>query len=552
MAQKLAKEGVLSGEAVLALGVLNAGVDFVAGVPALPGNALMAELVESGAFASDRLLWYSSGKTAVEAAAGAAMAGKRAVACLRGSELLLATDALSSFPLYSGTGALILLTVDDPNGYFSHSLPDSRSVLAALGLPVLEVTSAPAGTTVVAEAMAVAEKYHLPVAVRYTAGFAMESFERNLLRPRSKRSSENRKNGTPLLVGDELLEAALHWKKRLDQLRERRNPKRRNPVVGSGEKGLIAAGYVAEKLQDVVDFDRYPFRLLYLEDVFPVPEKILRGFLSGVGEVLILEEGEPVVERQVRSLVQMDGTGPRVRGKMDYTIPQFGELQRWQLEDLLAQWHPGFAGKEFFFPSQEQPDLMPVEGFCRSCDYERAFGAVARLLREEGLQERALFVANPGCACREMKKLNLGHEIFFTPGSAIALGAALSRFEDDRLVFAVLGDTAVYHSGISGLIDAIAQKANLFVLILDNGLSVQTGLQPNPGSGKNAFGEDTPRVAIEDLLLAVDVRVEFVSVLEEKQFETAFRTLLGQAGVRVLIVKLPCYFREGEFEEPET
>ena len=545
------EEAVLSGEALLALGVPAAGIEFVAAVASLPGNTFMAGLQESGVFDAEHLVWLSSGKTAAEVAAGAVFAGKNALLSLRGSELPMALDVLSSLPLREHSGILLIFSADDPNAWFSHSLVDSRMLAAAANLPVLEVASPEGALSIAGRAARIAGESGLPVLVRYTAGFAVESFAANGWRFEKGAAGGSRRRPDSAAVPEEPLEAGLHWRRRLDRLREKFNPGKRLLQAGTGARGILAAGFVAQKVLEVADFDRYPFRLLGLENVHPVPEKPLRSFLQEVQDVLVLEDGDPLVETQLRLFVQQHNLNHRISGKLDYTVPRFGELQRWQIEDLIGRWHPGFTAKEFFFPAQEQPDLLLAEGFCRGCDYPKAIDLLSQLLQERGVLEKTLFVTTPGCIARELARRRVQPLIPFTPGSAIAVGAGLAKSQAGKMVLAVLGDTAFFHSGLNGLLDAIYQRADLFVLVLDNGMSAQTGLQPNVGSGKDAFGGIAPKVAIEDLLLAVDLRVEFVSVFEEKKFRAAFSSLLGQAGVRVLIVKIPCYF-DGDIVSGET
>ena len=48
-----------------------------------------------------------------------------------------------------------------------------------------------------------------------------------------------------------------------------------------------------------------------------------------------------------------------------------------------------------------------------------------------------------------------------------------------------MGDSTFFHSGITGLVDAVYNQSNMVVVILDNRITAMTGHQEKPGTGKN-------------------------------------------------------------------
>ncbi len=539
-----AQESVLTGEIALAMGIRASGIGFIAAVPALPGNGLVAHLIESGAYSADQILYFSNGRNALEAAIAATLSGNPAAVSVRGSEFAAIVDILASLPLHQWPGGLVIFVADDPGAWFSLNLLDSRALSAGIQIPVLEAIDLQAAAKCAYRALQISVDHRLPVVIRYTAGFALENFDPIPLPAKRKVVDFASDLGNFFLENGEILKRSIDWQKRFDRLREKSGGRNANPITGDGEKGILAVGFVARKVREVVDFDEYPFRMLALENVVPVPQPRLQKLLKGLNQLLILEEGEPVVERQVRNFAQQKMLQLNIAGKLDDTVPLSGELLRWQIEDILAQWHPDFTGKEFFFPSQEQIDRFSLEGFCHGCDYKGIFKILNGILREEGLNEQTLFVGTPGCTGRILQQSVPGHRLIFSPGPGLGLAASLAQFHRQKRVIAVTGDTALYHSGLNGLIDAINHAANLFVLVLDNGISAQTGLQPNAGSGKNAFGEEASRVPLEDLLLATETKTTVVAGNEPDKLRAAMTSLLRGEGVRVLIVKLPCYFEQ--------
>ncbi|HDL18896.1 MAG TPA: hypothetical protein ENH29_07565 [Bacteroidetes bacterium] len=501
LSQLKEQEAVISGEEALAWGAHLAGVQFLAAVASLPGNAFIASLLEIGKFPGENLAWYSNGKSAIEAATGAALAGKKAAVSLRGSELGLALDLLAAISITDWNGGLILFCVDDPGAWFSHNESDSRALCAATGVPVLEPCRIESAFSLPGLAFQWSLQFRLPVVLRYTSGFSQSSAERVQIEtvsmiPKTK-SSLNQRH---ILLPKDVPEKKVDLQRRLLKLANDFSSSQQNRIIGEGEMGIIAVGDVARKTTDILDFTSNKIKMLALETVFPFSENLMDSFRENLKSVLILEEGEPVVEREILKIAARKNRMPKLSGKFNFVVSRSGEIYHWQLEDILSQWNPDFESDSFYFSFEEPKDQNVAKSFCQTLLFDPALEIFEEFLAAQKQEQKIIVVTNPDCIMRNVGKRNLKIDISITPASSIGIAAAIAGQKPHTTVFAFIGDGAFFHSGINSLIDALYHNTNLIVMIFDNAVAASAGYQPTPGSGINAKNRKTTMVAIEDIL----------------------------------------------------
>jgi indolepyruvate ferredoxin oxidoreductase alpha subunit len=113
----------------------------------------------------------------------------------------------------------------------------------------------------------------------------------------------------------------------------------------------------------------------------------------------------------------------------------------------------------------------------------------------------------------------------------------------------VVGDGTFYHSAIPALVNAINNKSNLTLVILDNETTAMTGFQPHPGTGYNAMGDEVQKVPIEDICRGLGVKVVIADPYDVKDTTEKILELIGEEGVKVLILRQKCSImmaREGK------
>ncbi len=540
----------LAGEQFLAEALDYAGINAVLAVPGLPGKDLTSHLLEKTTLGKQkRIQWYVTSRTAVDTAAGMALAGWWVAVILRGPDLAATLDTLQTLALARFRGSLVLIVGDDPAAWFSHNSTDSRALAAAANLPVLELERPQDSFHLVRQAFEWSEAYQLPVVLRYTSGLNLvedEFWQEEILPTRYPRKARARLKAPILSLPENVLENHTNWRARLANLQEAVNLDHMAKKMGSGPKGIVTAGFLLHKVLTVTEGKLNPhFSLLPLGVSFPIPEDVVADFLRGIEELLILEETEPVVERQIFQLIAKQGWKGQVLGKTNQKVPGEGEIFEGEIEGLLTEWVPEFESENFFFPSQEQQRRLFAEGFCEGCNHSESLNVFWQVLEDLFPEKRPILVADTGCVLHARIELPDVFDVSLSSGSAIALAAGIASTEKKRPVVAVLGDSAFYQWGIQHLAQAVTSQQEIFVLVLDNGVAAQTGFQPNPGSGWTAQHKETRKIEKDDLLFAL--KTDFFRVVnpdDSEALKQAFQEGLQSKGVRVVVANKPCHFAE--------
>ena len=540
------KPKTLIGEQFLAEGIDRSGASFVLSVPGLPGRDLMDYLIRKTTLGKKQYVhWSVNSRTAVDTAIGMVLSGLWVAVVLRGPDFAATLDSLQTLSLVRTRGALIIILGDDPAAWVSHNNVDSRQLAAAANLPVLELERAQDSFPLVRKAFEWSESFQLPVVLRYTTALHLqedEFWEEDADITRHPRKTRIHFSGSALSLPENVLENQTHWRKRLQDVKDAVELEHLAKTFGLGKKGIITSGYLFSKVLEVTGgkLDPY-FSLMSISSVFPIPEKAVGDFIQRVDELMILEEGDPLVEKQV--LEEMAGLNWKGKflGKTNQQIPGEGEIFKWEIEELLTQWEPEFETEDSFFPYQEQQDRLLREGFCEGCAYSDVMEEFQRAIRTVYGNQKPIVVVNSGCVLREAIHLPDFVNITLSSGSAISVAAGLAGAQTKRAAIAITGDTSFFQNGIQNLLNAVFMRQDLFVLILDNGLSAQTGFQPNPGSGWDSRGTKSKRIEKDNFLFASNV--DFFRVVnpdDSDALQMAFKDGLSATGVRVVIVEKPC------------
>ena len=125
-------------------------------------------------------------------------------------------------------------------------------------------------------------------------------------------------------------------------------------------------------------------------------------------------------------------------------------------------------------------------------------------------------------------------------GASIGIANGLAHVVAAPII-AHIGDSTFFHSGIPPLINAVYNKANITVAILDNSATAMTGFQPHPGIGHTATGEETTSVKIEDIARACGVKfVKVADPLDLKKAADVLEKAIRFEGPSVVVLRSPC------------
>jgi indolepyruvate ferredoxin oxidoreductase alpha subunit len=527
---------LLLGNEAIVRGAVEAGVNFVSCYPGTPSSEVpdtFFRLSPDGAYAFE----YSvNEKVALEVAGGATLGGAMTLCTMKHVGVNVAADPLMTLA-YTGTpGGLVLLSADDPGCHSSQNEQDNRYYARLAGMPVFEPSTAQECKDMTRDALLLSRKTGSPVLLRTTTRV-------NHLRgpvvcgPVSAPAKPAGFAKNPsLFVPIPAFARPMHTRllERIETLRAEAETSAYNMVSGQGTLGVIATGISRAYLHDALLDSGLTGKVKVLELGYsaPLPEKLVLDFLSGLDAVLVAEELEPILENEVRVLAQKNKLSLAVHGKE--MLPRFGEYNT----GVLAEAVKSLAGAgEFVCASCEPAEGLPVRppNLCAGCPHRAAYYAVRQVFGND-----AVYSSDIGCYTLGILPPLSCADFLLCMGSSVSAGSGLSKATGQTVV-AFIGDSTFFHSGVTGLINAVYNEHDLLLVILDNRTTAMTGHQPNPGVDATNLGENPSKVDIEAVCRGCGVtNLLKVNPLNVEKTKAALEELRSAKGVRVLLTEEPC------------
>ncbi|MDO4620248.1 MAG: indolepyruvate ferredoxin oxidoreductase subunit alpha [Lachnospiraceae bacterium] len=538
------KEFVMGNEAI-ALGAIAAGVNLVSGYPGTPSTEVL-ETVSKRRTQATYVEWSVNEKAGLEVAAGAAYTGARTMVTMKQVGLNVASDPLMSLAYIGVKGGMVVLVADDPGPISSQTEQDTRTFAAYSKLPIFDPTGVAEAYEMIQEAFDYSEKYKTPVIFRTTTRISHGYASIDV-----KDEAEYRTN---TVIGfekkpDWVIFPRLSF--RNHTMIEERNVRIGTDFSGYGKNSLLAAsgdfvscrrgiathGISYQYTMENLDETSHP-KLLKVATPFPFPEELALSFLEGLDEVLCVEELDPALERALTYVCGKYHLPVKIFGKLTGNIPAAGENSVESVGAALKSFFgASFREKEIFDISDAPalPVRPPV--LCAGCPHRASFYAVKRA----AAGRKALFSGDIGCyTLGNAAPLDMT-DTCLCMGAGITLAQGIGRMEPDTVCFSFTGDSTFFASGITGIVNAYYNQANMTAVILDNSTTAMTGHQPHPGTGKTMMGEVVSKVSIEKVLRAIGL--ETVVTVDPLDQELAIRTVkevMDQPGVKAIIFKSPC------------
>ena len=592
---------MITGNQAIAYGALAAGVDVVAGYPGTPSSEALTELLHFTANnkPAPYVEWSVNEKVAFEIAAGAAWAGKRALATMKMSGANVAADSILSLA-YSGTrGGLVIYIADDPGAEAGMPEQDTRVFAQWAGLPVLDVSSPQAAYNMCRFAFDLSEQTELPVILRSVTSVAHAqtlveaeyNYQQREIEPDFIRDiTRFTKAGSAICLNQHA--ALLTRLEKAGKLISERGINRL--VRGRGNLFAVSAGAVNPVLQEFLSEEKATdedvasggqvaaggqitakgqaagqISVLYLESTYPLDQHMVGQVLDQAERVVIFEELEPVVEMLIRSEAGKRGFKGTIIGKMDGVLPRVGKYSRREILSGLALLKAtaegegdGAAGGQVAAGSKAtgqdvakgqaagQISVKHPITFCIGCPHRGTYMALNRALKKTKLgQKETIVTGDIGCTILGMNPPFDSCWTEVSMGSSIGLAQGFVRAGIEKPVVATIGDSTFFHAGIPPLINAVQHRSNLLLIILDNGWTSMTGFQVNPGTEDRFQDKGSRAVDISRIVkaLGVDDLQTIYPFDQEEAVEVISRALLTE-GVRVLISKEECALTKGRRE----
>ncbi len=548
------KDMVLLGDEAFALGTLHAGLSAGFGYPGTPSTEIMEYLIDNyernrAADAETPVAqWCSNEKTALEAALGVSFAGRRAVVTMKHVGLNVAADPFMNASLCGIKGGLIIAVADDPSMHSSQGEQDSRFYADFAMIPCFEPTTQQEAYEMAFEAFDVSEKYHVPVIMRFVTRLshsrAVVHADESKIRAQNKLEKADRKEWMLLPAL-----ARKNYEKMIakqDELVAYTVASKRNPLVLNTKRtdlaiitGGLGRNYFLENLEDYKAFCEKKFPGLGLPSTLhigtlPLPLDSIKKLAETAKTILVIEEGQPFLEKQLRGVLPQQ---TQVVGKFTGLLPRAGELNPDVVRIALGL-EPNKTMLETAGLAETCKNLpgRPPQ-LCNGCPHVDSYtslnNAVAALVEKAG-KDNVTVNADIGCyALGGAAPLNAAESIVCM-GASIGMARGASQ-AGVKYTFGVIGDSTFLHSGITNLVDCVATKTPVTVVLLDNTIVAMTGCQPTM----------LPSSQFEPLVKGLGVEPEHIRVLATNPAnrEANTKVLLEEAeyrGVSVVIMVREC------------
>ncbi|MCR4995462.1 MAG: indolepyruvate ferredoxin oxidoreductase [Bacteroidales bacterium] len=535
---------LLLGDEAIAQGAIDAGLSGVYAYPGTPSTEI-TEYIQQNPVARERGLhsrWCTNEKTAMEAALGMSYMGKRAMVCMKHVGLNVCADPFVNSAMTGVNGGVVVVVADDPSMHSSQDEQDSRFYGKFAMLPMFEPSSQQEAYEMISDAFEYSESQCLPVLFRVTTRMAHSRAE---VEVKIKSKAENALNYSALASNWVLL--PVNARRRNDKVVAQQEQLEedaslscyntyerlggQNRVEGASPLGILASGiaynYVMENLRTSKGVGVPVLKITQ----YPLPKTMVRRLLNDCERVLVVEEGQPFIEEQLRGVAE----SKMVLGRLTGELPRTGELTPDSVRCALAALGVQFAESPHGLQDATIARAAEVVAprppqLCQGCGHRDVYTALNEVLKEF---ENPRVFGDIGC-----------YTLGFLPPyraihSCVDMGASITMAKGAAdagqwPAVAVIGDSTFTHSGMTGLLDAVNENADITVIISDNLTTAMTGGQDSAGTNK-----------FEAICRGLGVAPEHLHVVVPlpKNMEEITRTIreeINYHGVSVIIPRREC------------
>ena len=522
----------------MALGAYHAGVVAAAAYPGTPSTEILENLAR---FDGIYVEWSTNEKVALEVAMGAAYGGVRALASMKHVGLNVAADPFFAASTTGIMGGLVVISCDDPGEHSSQGEQDNRHLAKFAKVPMLEPTDSQEAYDLMDWAFKISEEFDTPVLFRSTTRISHCKTVVDVTRGRKadlKPPAFMRSPAKYVMVPSNARPRRNAMEDRIVKLRTYVESFPMNEMILQDRKlGIVTSGVAYQHAREV--FKNASF--LKLVTTYPLPVNLIRQFATKVERIVVVEELDPYLEEELRCL------GIPVIGKE--FIPIIGEFTPEIVEQgaikvgLLPA--PSKPSHKLATPAPQLPMRRPQ--LCAGCPHVGTEYVLRKLCFKDSKvpgpikEDEIIVTSDIGCYTLGVYPPLGALDTCACMGASIGQAIGLEKAKVPNKVVAVLGDSTFMHSGITGLVDAVYNQANITVIILDNGTTAMTGHQGHPGTGVSAKGEKATMVKLEKLVEGLGVKdVHELNAFDLKAIESTLKHCLNTKEPSVIISRAPC------------
>ena len=548
------KEEFLLGNGAMALGILEAGCQIMTSYPGTPSSEILPEVVRfsKASNLNTSIEWSINEKVAFDNAFAAAISGKRAACCMKMVGLNVAADSFMSSAYIGNIGGLVIISCDDPGPHSSQTEQDSR-LMARLGkVPVLDPASPEEAREMIKFGFDLSEEFQVPVMVRPAIrvcharqNIKYDTLESNLTKADFKREP-TRWASTPkfrFMQHKALNEKHIKISEKFNTL----TPFNMHTLEKdkSYSFGVVTGGVPSSVVQDMFEeYERDDIPVLKLGAPYPFPEKLADEFMDACDKVLVIEETDTVIEYMLRDK-------RKTLGRLSGHVPMEGELVPEKIEGVLnkALLDCGLSPLSDFDCGQKAFELvggleLPVRKptLCPGCPHRASFYSIRKAL------PKAIYPSDIGCYTLGSNLGVVDTVLDMGAGITMASGFWNAYIQDDvkKPIVATMGDSTFFHSGITGLINAVYNDSRFILVILDNHITAMTGMQPAITQGDRVDGSKGNAIALETIVKGCGIN--YLKVIDPFDTKNMIQTVKDAAayvndpdgGIAVIISRHPC------------
>lgn len=554
--EKPGKTLLLLGNEAITRGALEAGVDVATTYPGTPSSEIadtfshIAKYLKSKRKKIPFYFEYSTNeKVALEIAAAASFSGLRALTCMKHVGLNVASDAFMTYLYVGCKGGHIIVSADDPSCHSSQNEQDNRYFALFGNAPMLEPTTPSEAKEMTRIGFSISEQLELPLLLRTTTRLNHTRGPVTLGKPQKPRGKGYFERD-PDLVTVPATARAKHPEllEKMTKAAELSENSPFNELIQIGEKngkGIVTSGvsfnYVKEAAEDL----HLDVTILKLGMTHPLPSNMCTTLLESCDEIVVVEELEPLLENQLKTLAYEINASVKIYGK---STGHFSRLYEYDPDIVISAFAKIFNKKNPLSSPKQVTLKLPSRppALCPGCPHRATYYAA-----KKAAPKTTVYPTDIGCYTLGKEPPLEMADLLLCMGSNAGTACGLAVATDQKII-SFMGDSTFFHAGIPPVIDAAHHNHDVVITVLDNRTTAMTGHQPHPGTDFDGMGNPAKRILVEEVVKGCGVEhVEVVNPNNIKKTTEAFKRALAFKGPSVVVSKSPCILLENRLKRKQ-
>jgi indolepyruvate ferredoxin oxidoreductase alpha subunit len=535
---------IVMGNTALVRAMVEAGTRVVTSYPGSPTPEI-ADAIKSMP-AADRPFYFefsTNEKVATEVAYGASVNGHLSTVFFKSVGLNVAADTFVQLSLMNLTGGMVIVLGDDPGANSSQNEQDNRHYAKMSYTPLLEPADPGEVYVFYLEAAKQSKARQMPVILRLTTHVCHAKEKVTFGGWKNKPPDETPRfdpdNGPYIPIAADVFPLKKKAIKRLHEFKSWSETSDLNRFIDQNnqKRGVITFGLPFLSLLDVQEHATEKLDILKLATLYPLPEKKIINFLKTHSEVKIVEELDNMIENEIKALAFDHQVETSIFGKTD-DDDWIGEYTPDKVYHIIRKTWPDLLPKK----TKINVDVLPVPSrppqLCPGCGHRSAFYAIKKALKDTDIT-----VADIGCHTLGFLPPYKMGQLLMCMGASNGIGSGLSLFNTSRDVVVFMGDSTFFHAGLPGVINAIFNKHNITMIMMENGTTAMTGHQDHAASGHN-FNGPTEKISVRNVFEGLGVAHIFeVDTYQQKKLTELVKKAVSIKEFSVVIARHPCMLK---------